>query len=113
MVPPVSVKLAPPAVAPSVPEQPAPEIAAAGVAVFTRPAGYVSVMATPVSAAPVFGLVMTMVSTDVPLVAMLAGVNVLVAVGASAVTVSEAEAAAAFEPLTVCSALIGRVFVAT
>ena len=61
MVPPESATLAPLLAAVTVP---APHVVApAGVAVFTRPAGYVSVKAAPVIAAA-FALVSVMVRTD-------------------------------------------------
>src|SRR5438270_504462 len=55
---------------------------------------------------------MTMASCDVPLGAIDEGVKDLAAVGGKAVTVSEAEAAAALAPLEVCSAPAASVFVA-
>src|SRR6185503_847063 len=65
-------------------------------AVFTRPAGYVSVKATPVTAAA-FGLVSVTVSTLVPLVPMEPGVNASATVRPES-TVSVAAAGAVLAP---------------
>ena len=72
MVPPVTLKLVPPAVAVCVtPTQLPPTVS--GV-VLTTPAGYVSVKLMPDNAAA-FGLLRVKVSTDAPLTLMVAGEN--------------------------------------
>ena len=85
-LPPLSVSEPPPAAAVTVPLQPAPLIAAAGAAVFTRPPGYASVNAAPVTATP-FGLVSVIFTTEVSPVPIEPGVKALPAViGAAPLT---------------------------
>ena len=78
---------------------PAQVVAPLALAVFTRPAGYVSVNAAPVTAAA-FGLVSVMVSTLASLEPMEAGVKLFATVRPPS-TVSDAFAAAAFAPALV------------
>ena len=57
-------------------------VAAFGTAAFTRPAGYVSLMATPLMAVVALGLVMVRVSVVLLLSAVATGENALATVGA-------------------------------
>ncbi len=92
-VPPESATLAPPLAAVTTPPH---VVAPLALAVFTRPAGYVSVNAAPVIAVA-FGLVSVMVSTDALLVPIEAGVNDFATESAVA-TVSVSLADAVFAP---------------
>src|SRR5450631_273813 len=94
--PTVSASVLPPAAAVSVPVQPAPVIAAPGVAVFTTPAGYVSVNATPVKVTA-FELVSVIVSTDVAPVVIELGTKVLAS--ASGVSTERSARSAIMMPL--------------
>jgi hypothetical protein len=99
IVPPESATLLAPLFAVTAP--PAQLVAPAGAAVFTRPAGYVSVTAAPVIAV-VFGFVSVIVSTEVPFTPTAVGAKALVTIGAES-TVSVAVAALAV-PVSVVTA---------
>ena len=92
-VPPESATLVPLLAAVTMP--PPHVVAPEADAVFTRPAGYVSVNAAPVTAVA-FGLVSVIVSTLVSLVPTEAGAKLFVTVSPS--TASDALAAAVFAP---------------
>jgi hypothetical protein len=88
-VPPVRLMVVSPAFGEKVPPQ---VLVAPGVAATLMPAGKVSLTATPVCAEVLAdGLVMVMVSVEVPLTGMLVGENALVMVGAD-ITIKVAEA---------------------
>src|SRR4051812_39298496 len=93
-VPVASATLVPPTAAVTAP--PAQVVAPAGVPVFTRPAGYLSLTAAPLIAV-VFALVGVMVRTEVAPGKMEFGAKALPTVGAPS-TVSEAVAAATLAP---------------
>ncbi len=106
-VPPESTRLVPPLAAVTVP--PTQLVAGEADAVFTIPAGYVSVKAAPVTAVPL-PLLSVIVSTDVLPVPIAAGVNDLLA-PSEPNTESEELAAVVLEPaLVLVTAPIGSVF---
>jgi len=103
------VTVTPPATPDLVPVQVPPKVAFASV----TPAGNVSTKAALKVAAVALLLVSVIVSTLVPPAAMLAGANAFATVGALAVTVNVADAAAALLPKLVCNAPAAIVLVAT
>jgi hypothetical protein len=100
IVAPASDTVPPPFAAVTLP--PAQLVAAAGVALFTRPAGYVSVKAAPAMAVA-FAFESVKVSSELPLIPTAAGLKALVTAGRES-TASVAEAPAALPALLVVTA---------